>query len=434
MGFSRAFLTGQGAASNFDKSFNQAKDSSFIDKVLTDTIRSNDPGVMQDTIGKILSKVAPENQGKAIEYLQNRFDTITKNQQTQRKRDDYSKVGLNPALSSLDPAAQKEYIKSESIQNRYNSAIQGKVFPGTPSASQPAYTLVDSFQQPGQQQPQQSQQPQQQPQQADSQIPQQDPGKDLQYSDLSDNQVIALQSIPNHSESAKGEMHRRIELDKGIDSSYKMHKDFIDDTTNAYKSFITNTKPKLIQMSRIANKNKLAGPLTAKVLEELNLPISFLGNPDNEAYEKLSLDLLSGLPDNFGSRILKVEVETFLKTIPRLLNSYAGRRVITSNLIKFGEFKEVFYNSMRKVEKEAYESGRKLPRDFSRLVLDRAQPELTQLMTELRSLAEVDHNKVDQAINDGKVLFFDSNGVIRPIPNDPEIMKAAEEKGGKRIW
>ena len=118
-------------------------------------------------------------------------------------------------------------------------------------------------------------------------------------------------------------------------------------------------------MTSIADED-LISPVSAVFLESMGIPLGALEDPSSELYQKLSLDLLKGLPDTYGTRILKVEVDNFLKTIPTLLNSADGRRMIASNMLKLGEMREVYYKEMRKQQKENLDSN-KFPKDFQQI-------------------------------------------------------------------
>jgi hypothetical protein len=166
--------------------------------------------------------------------------------------------------------------------------------------------------------------------------------------------------------------------DQAIDNSFKAHKDFIDSTTKQQRSFDTETKPKLLQLQKL-NKEQLISPKAAKFYELMGLPISLSDNPSNELFQKTSQDLLKGLPDTYGSRILQVEVENFLKTIPTLMNSPEGRRMVISNMLKLGEMKSVLYNEMRKQEQEYLSQNKPLPRDFEQQVQDKVKPEIDRI-------------------------------------------------------
>ena len=212
---------------------------------------------------------------------------------------------------------------------------------------------------------------------------------------------------------------------KNLDSAYKAQQDFIEDTTNKYKSFETDMKPRLMQMRNIPDED-LINPTAAVLLDALGIPLGALDDPSSELYHKLSQDLLKGLPETYGSRILKVEVDNFLKTIPTLMNSPDGRRMIASNMLKLGEMKEVYYNEMRRQQKQSDESGKPLPRDFQQNVFDQVRPQIDRINNEFVKLSEI------KSVPKGEIPFFAPNGEIKFVPK--EHAEWAQNNGGRRIW
>lgn len=213
-----------------------------------------------------------------------------------------------------------------------------------------------------------------------------------------------------------------------VDKSYSEQKDFIDKTTNQFNSFETETKPKLMAMQGLNDENELISPTQEWVLDTLGVPLGAIEDPSSELYQKLSQDLLKGLPETYGSRILKVEVDNFLKTIPTLSNSANGRRMIASSLLKLGEMKEAYYHEMRKQQKQIESSNSKYPRDFQQSVLDNVMPQLTNINQEFQQITQLTD------VPQGMIPFFNPQGTISFIPNNPEDIEFANNNGGKRIW
>lgn len=215
-------------------------------------------------------------------------------------------------------------------------------------------------------------------------------------------------------------------LQKTVDSSYKAQEDFINKTTDSYKAFETEMKPRLLQMQKIATDEQLISPTAAVFLDALGIPLGALDDPSSELYQKLSLDLLKGLPETFGNRIMKVEVDNFLKTIPQLINSPDGRRMIASNMLKLGEMKEIYYNEMRSQQKELIDTAKPFPRDFQQRVFDQVKPQIDKVNNEFVKLSEI------RSVPKDTVPFFNPNGDIEFVPK--EHAQWASENGGKRIW
>lgn len=233
-------------------------------------------------------------------------------------------------------------------------------------------------------------------------------------------------SKENAEAEAKLTGSKRERLQKSAESSYKSQEEFINSTTKQYKSFETDTKPRLLQMQKINDDGQLIGPTAAAFLETLGIPLGALEDPSSELFTKLSQDLLKGLPDTYGNRILKVEVDNFLKTIPTLLNSASGRRMIASNMLKLGEMKEVYYQEMRKQQKSALEKGLPLARDFQQSVFDNVKPQIDRINEEFVKMSDV------KFVPENTIPFFDPDGNITFVPK--EHAQWASENGGKRIW
>lgn len=215
---------------------------------------------------------------------------------------------------------------------------------------------------------------------------------------------------------------------KEIDKSFEAQKDFIDKVTGSFNAFETETKPRLLQMNAL-NDNELITPTQEAFLNLFGIPLGAIDNPGSELYDKLSQDLLKGLPESYGNRILKVEVDNFLRTIPQLSNSASGRRLITANLLKLGEIKGVYYNEMRNQQKQIESSGKKYPRDFQQNVLDNVMPQLTKITNEFLQLSQLTD------VPDDVVPFFNNQGGISYVDkNNEEDLQNAVKFGGKRIW
>ncbi len=212
-----------------------------------------------------------------------------------------------------------------------------------------------------------------------------------------------------------------------FDRSYEAQKPFIDQTTKSYQGFETEMKPRLLQMQNIPDED-LVSPTQAVFLDALGIPLGALDNPGSELYNKLSQDLLKGLPETYGSRILKVEVDNFLKTIPTLLNSPDGRRMIASNMLKLGEMKEVFYNEMRREQKENLSSGKNFPKDFQQNVFDQVKPQIDKINNEFIKMSEV------TSVPKGTKPYFARDGEIYFVPDGEAGQKLIQKEGLKRIW
>jgi hypothetical protein len=234
-------------------------------------------------------------------------------------------------------------------------------------------------------------------------------------------------SGPNAEREAKLRTSQLERTSKNVDKSYEAQKDFINETTDRYRAFETEFKPRLKQMLNIPDED-LIGPTSAVFLDKLGIPLGALENPSSELYDKLSHDLLKGLPETYGNRILKVEVDNFLKTIPTLMNSPDGRRMIASNMLKLGEMKEVYYNAMRREQKSLLDADKAFPKDFQQRIFDQVKPQIDRINNEFIKMSAVTNVPKDEA------PYFGPDGEIYFVPQTQDWLEWANEKGMKKLW
>lgn len=131
----------------------------------------------------------------------------------------------------------------------------------------------------------------------------------------------------------------------------------------------------LDELARVADR-PLPKPLTVSMLGKLGIPLGVLENPDAEELEKLSQGLLNNIQATYGSRILKVEVDNFLRTIPGLLNSPEGRRRLIEQWRILNEGKKAYYDAYRQVRDA---NRKRMPDDWRLQVQDIADGQLDDL-------------------------------------------------------
>ena len=80
MSSSTAFNVSRDIGNNFSKSFRRVDDENAIESILSQASQSDDPGVLRNSISKILSQVSPERRGDAIKHLEKSYDNVQKKQ------------------------------------------------------------------------------------------------------------------------------------------------------------------------------------------------------------------------------------------------------------------------------------------------------------------------------------------------------------------
>lgn len=333
-----------------------------------------------------------------------------KNQSEKRNAAIEKLTGFNP--KGLPPEYQQEIVK-QFAKTAAQEQLLNRSFPGKfgSSSTSPAQMTAEKLQGKSVEEPSR--------QQEEFDVTKFTPEERTKLAFINPNVAKQL------TEEDKLKFKKDVQEQALIDKSYDIHKPYIDDITNSYKGFETETKPRLLQMQAL-NDEQLIGPTAAKFLETMGIPLGSLDNPSNETYTKLSQDLLKGLPETYGNRILKVEVENFLKTIPTLMNSVEGRRMIASNMLKLGQIREAFYKEMRNQQVNLLDQNKKFPKDFEQRVFDNVQPHLNKLTNQFVKMSEI------KSVPQGTVPFFGPTGEIFFVPKN--ATEWAEKNGGQRVW
>jgi len=126
MGYSQAFDVSRQIGTNFyneglirEQKQKQANDQNAIETILEQASKSGDPQILQDSIGKILSKVSPGRQGAAIKYLEGTYERI-QDKQKQAKTEGEGRLAAKQAgyTYGVPPQVAAQQIKDKSKSGR----------------------------------------------------------------------------------------------------------------------------------------------------------------------------------------------------------------------------------------------------------------------------------------------------------------------------
>lgn len=163
------------------------------------------------------------------------------------------------------------------------------------------------------------------------------------------------------------------------------------------------------------NKEDLVAPMTAKLSERLGIPLSVLGNPSSEEFDKLSNTLSREVSSIYKGRILQSEFQNFLKQIPTLLNSKEGRSRILETLRMIDKPKELYHKAYREVVKE---NKGKIPLDLNERIIDKVEPELDKLAENFKNTSS----------GNGKLTLEVMQQFLRIAPGNTKEEKIANAK------
>ena len=148
-----------------------------------------------------------------------------------------------------------------------------------------------------------------------------------------------------------------------------------DEIVREYNGALTSNA-RLNRQIKLAGTDKLPTPLMVATLKSIGLPLAVLANPEAEEYEKIETDHVRDISKVFPGQIKNFEIETYLKTIPGLLNSDKGKEILANNVKTLNEAKILRYNALKEILKE---NGGKLPPNVDIEINDRIGDKLTEL-------------------------------------------------------
>jgi hypothetical protein len=175
---------------------------------------------------------------------------------------------------------------------------------------------------------------------------------------------------------------------------------------------------RLDKMIDKAKSKKLPTPLMVKTLDVFGLPLSILNNPEGEEYAKLQADYVRDVSTIFPGAIKNFEIESYMKTIPGLINSDEGKILIGENLKIRNEAYKMKYQAMKEILKE---NGGVPPRNLDIAINDRTQDKMQSLSERFRQNV---HDSLD--LSGPKITMVDSDGRLYDIPSR-EIESAINE-------
>jgi len=123
------FQVARQIGNNLAQGFQKVDEENAIESILSQATASGDPAVLQESIGKILSKVSPERQGAAIKYLESAYANVQQKQKLAREQSAAREAGYTPGVPPQVAAQQvRDRAKSQRLSQFGfgNSGIQGK--------------------------------------------------------------------------------------------------------------------------------------------------------------------------------------------------------------------------------------------------------------------------------------------------------------------
>jgi len=189
----------------------------------------------------------------------------------------------------------------------------------------------------------------------------------LNKADLQERKFKYQQEANKSSEAAKAQRY--------IEADTKALRDTI------YNSHQARGKTKAI-IGRFKALNRTGKLDRDKLVTQISNVLGINATPflsaDAIEFEKLISELIKGgvLKDSFGSRVTNLDLTTFLKSLPSLLQTKEGRERVINNLEILDEMGDVRYKAFREIIKN---NENKTPADLQFLLDDATEKEMEEL-------------------------------------------------------
>ncbi len=141
------------------------------------------------------------------------------------------------------------------------------------------------------------------------------------------------------------------------------------------------SKNRLSQMEIAADSKQLPTPAMVKTMEFFGLPLGILSNPLAEGYDKNVNEYIKDVSNYFPGQIRVAEIEPYMKTIPTLMNSDEGKKLIIQNQKLINEQKINAYNAYKEILRE---NGGKKPPNLDIEILERTQQARDEISEKLK--------------------------------------------------
>lgn len=398
------FHVAQQIGTNFYNQRKESNDNSAIEEILSQSMQSEDPKVLQQNIGKILSQVSPERQPMAIKLLQDSMQNIQKKNQLQQRNSALQEQGIDPNLPESLQKMQYENISNENRANKILNPNMGGVQNSNGNLQQ-NQNIESSLQK--------------------------------SFNGLSDEQLVQLTGVKGYSEPAKQELKRRQEESK-IDE--KINSTIFKSDLNRSNKFIDNvdeiasqlpTKEKALSLLDHSITTKNLGAFTLDNLAEISGIQAFI-SPEGALFKNAGKEYFLGSLKRAGARpnqwIEQQIADMLLKVGRSTAANLSVSRALKGDLEIDKERIRLTNEISDQLEKNGDRSRSKLPQMVNQKLSEYAKNEQANLFNDLRAIKAIDEKKPQkfQVVKKGtRVSQFVAQALLNQFNNDPK--KAADE-------
>lgn len=359
MGYS-AFDISRAIGNKLSEGVRESRDENLIEKIIAET--ANNPEAMQDAMGKILSKVSPERQPMAINYLKGAYENVQAKQKQARERQAAIDAGLTPDLPA---ALQVEQYKAKQKENRMRQ-----------------YGLAPGDQTAPNQMPQNQVMPGQPPVAGETPPTQNQPVSDNPMARFTEGQLVALEGSPDPEvqRMAKAERKRREALEKesredirqGSSETLKERQEIAQKAQDAEQAI--GEKERMIEL---IDSGKLDDPTVASILNAIPMKLGqrFL-SPQTVEYKSTLINGYRDLRNIFKGQTRIKEIELLEEKLADIYLTDQQKKSILKSSMKTLQYDIIRAEAAAEVE-EKYPGLKALA--FSKKVREIMNPKLEAL-------------------------------------------------------
>lgn len=190
------------------------------------------------------------------------------------------------------------------------------------------------------------------------------------------------EKLEKREERARKEREERIELDRK--HGVEMYKTTADErkTIREEGRKAKTTLDDIRRMEELQQTGKLEDPGYYSFLKNSGLDIPALMSPESQEYVKTVQNFMRNMKEIFGGRVSNIEVEQFMKGIPTLSMSEAGRSRVLASMKRVAKVSVLRHDALKQLVRK-YNGN--LPLDWQEEVDDMVETQTDKLWREFRA-------------------------------------------------
>lgn len=202
---------------------------------------------------------------------------------------------------------------------------------------------------------------------------------------------------------------------------YEMEKaprEYLEGLTHQYESTLRK-KPIFKNIESLAGKIGPGSVYKKYLADRWNLPVGMVFDDVGQVVDKLNAQLGQGVSGDYQqTKILQVQMDTYLKTNPSLLNTPEGMQKLARISMALDDIVEKKWKAGQDIRKEARKKGEALPEDLADQVVGKEQEYVIETADKIRDIMSV--KGVQPTFNQGQMI---NKNEIMDLPIGSKVKK-----------